>query len=130
MANLITLGRVLLLFITVGFIYVGWPGNGLPGDAFLLLVAAVLTLIVFLGDAFDGMVARARGETNEFGAVVDIAGDRIVENVYWVIFAHLGLISVWFPLVQIARSFTVDAGGAGIKAGETPGTTATALSPR
>lgn len=109
MANLITLGRVLLLFITVGFIYVGWPGNGLPGDALLLLIAAVLTLIVFLGDAFDGMVARARGETNEFGAVVDIAGDRIVENVYWVIFAHLGLISVWFPLVQLARSFTVDA---------------------
>jgi CDP-diacylglycerol--glycerol-3-phosphate 3-phosphatidyltransferase len=109
MANLITLARVLLLFITIGFIYLGWPGNGQPGDAFLLLIATVLTLIVFLGDAFDGMIARARGEANPFGAVVDIAGDRIVENSYWVVFAHLGLVSVWFPLLQIARSFTVDA---------------------
>src|SRR5438477_8381441 len=109
MANLITLGRVLLLFITIGFIYLGWPGNGLPGDALLLLIATFLTLIVFISDAIDGLVARARGETSEFGAVVDIAGDRIVENAYWIVFAHLGLISVWFPLVQIARAFTVDA---------------------
>lgn len=109
MANLITLARVVLLFITIGFIYLGWPGNGVPGDALVLVIATFLTLIVFLGDAFDGVIARARGETNNFGAVVDIAGDRIVENAYWVVFAHLGLISVWFPLLQIARSFTVDA---------------------
>jgi CDP-diacylglycerol--glycerol-3-phosphate 3-phosphatidyltransferase len=109
MANLITLARVVLLFITIGFIILGSPGNGQPGDALLLLIAAFLTLIVFLGDAFDGMIARARGETNNFGAVVDIAGDRIVENAYWVVFAHVGLLSVWFPLLQLARSFTVDA---------------------
>lgn len=109
MANLITLARVVLLFITIGFIYLGWPGNGTPGDALVLVIATFLTLIVFLGDAFDGIIARARGETNNFGAVVDIAGDRIVENAYWVVFAHLGLVSVWFPLLQIARSFTVDA---------------------
>ncbi len=109
MANLITLARVVLLFITIGFIYLGWPGNGLPGDALILLIATFLTLIVFLGDAFDGVIARARGEVGNFGAVVDIAGDRIVENAYWIVFAHLGLISVWFPLLQMARSFTVDA---------------------
>ena len=108
MANLITVARVVLLFITVAFIYLGWPGNGQAGDALILLIATFLTLIVFLGDAFDGMIARARGEADDLGAVVDIAGDRIVENVYWVVFAHLGLVSVWFPLLQIARSFTVD----------------------
>jgi CDP-diacylglycerol--glycerol-3-phosphate 3-phosphatidyltransferase len=109
MANLITLARVVLLFITIGFIYLGWPSQDQPGDALVLLIATFLTLIVFLGDAFDGVVARARGENNDLGAVVDIAGDRIVENAYWVIFAHLGVVSVWFPLLQIARSFTVDA---------------------
>ena len=109
MANLITVARVVLLFITIGFIYLGWPTPDQPGDALVLLIATFLTLIVFLGDAFDGVVARARGESNELGAVVDIAGDRIVENAYWVVFANLGVISVWFPLLQIARSFTVDA---------------------
>ncbi len=109
MANLITAARVVLLFITVGFIYLGWPQNGQKGDPIWLLVATVLTLVVFIADAIDGVVARARGEASELGAVIDIAGDRIVENAYWIVFAHLGLISVWFPLVQLTRSFTVDA---------------------
>jgi CDP-diacylglycerol--glycerol-3-phosphate 3-phosphatidyltransferase len=109
MANLITVARVVLLFITVGFIYLGWPQNGGQGDPIWLLVATLLTLVVFVADALDGVVARARGEANALGAVIDIAGDRIVENAYWIVFAALGLLSVWFPLIQITRSFTVDA---------------------
>jgi CDP-diacylglycerol--glycerol-3-phosphate 3-phosphatidyltransferase len=109
MANLITAARVVLLFITIGFIYLGWPQNGGHGDPAWLLVATVLTLIVFVADALDGIVARARGEANALGAVIDIAGDRIVENAYWIVFAQVGLISVWFPLIQMTRSFVVDA---------------------
>ncbi len=109
MANLITAARVVLLFITVGFIYLSLPHGGVPGDPAWALVAIVLTLIVFIGDALDGVVARARGESNEFGAVIDIAGDRIVENVYWVVFANIGFLSIWFPLIMLVRSFTVDA---------------------
>ncbi len=99
----------MLLFVTVGFIYLSLPHEGAPGEPLWALVAVVLTLIVIVGDAVDGVVARARGEANDAGAVVDIAGDRIVENVYWVVFAHIGLLSVWFPLVMLLRSFTVDA---------------------
>jgi CDP-diacylglycerol--glycerol-3-phosphate 3-phosphatidyltransferase len=109
MANVITLARVALLFITVGFVYLSLPREGAPGgEPLWVLVAAVLTLIVFISDAFDGMIARARGEANAAGAVFDIAGDRIVENVYWVMFAHIGLLPVWFPFLMLARSFTVD----------------------
>src|SRR5437660_220497 len=98
MANLITAARVALLFITVGFIYLSLPPRtDAPGEPMWALVAAVLTFVVFIGDAFDGVVARARGEANATGAVIDIAGDRIVENVYWVVMAHVGLLSVWFP---------------------------------
>ncbi len=110
MANLITAARVALLFITVGFVYLSLPPrSGAPGEPVWALVAAALTFLVFIGDAFDGVVARARGEANATGAVVDIAGDRIVENVYWVVIAHVGLLSVWFPLIMLVRSFTVDA---------------------
>jgi CDP-diacylglycerol---glycerol-3-phosphate 3-phosphatidyltransferase len=98
-----------LLFITIGFVYLGWSQNGQQADPTWLLVATLLTFVVFIADAFDGVVARARGEANALGAVIDIAGDRIVENAYWIVFAHLGLISIWFPLVQVTRSFTVDA---------------------
>jgi CDP-diacylglycerol--glycerol-3-phosphate 3-phosphatidyltransferase len=109
MANFITVARVVLLFITVGFIYLSLPHDGTPGEPVWALVALFLTFVVFISDGLDGIVARARGEANELGAVVDIAGDRVVENVYWVVFAHIGLLSVWFPLLMLARSFTVDA---------------------
>jgi CDP-diacylglycerol---glycerol-3-phosphate 3-phosphatidyltransferase len=108
-ANLVTAARVALLFVTVGFIYLSLPHGGSPGEPLWALVAAVLTLLVFIGDAIDGLVARSRGEANALGAVIDIAGDRVVENVYWVVMAHIGLISVWFPLIMLLRSFWVDA---------------------
>lgn len=109
MANLITVARVVLLFILVGFIYLSLPHDGQPGEPVWALVAVLLTLVVFVGDAVDGVVARARGEVTSLGAVVDIAGDRVVENVYWVVLAHIGLLSVWFPLIMLVRSFSVDA---------------------
>jgi CDP-diacylglycerol--glycerol-3-phosphate 3-phosphatidyltransferase len=108
MANLITLARVALLFITIGFIYLSLPQGDVPGTPLWAVVGAVLTFIVFVADAFDGMVARARGETSAAGAVFDIAGDRFVENAYWVVFAHIGILPVWFALIMLARSFLVD----------------------
>jgi len=101
MANLITLVRVVLLFVTVALIYLRQPWSA--------FVAAVLTLIVFVSDALDGYVARKRGRADAAGAVIDIAGDRVVENVYWVVCEHLNLIPVWAPLVMLLRSFAVDA---------------------
>lgn len=101
MANLVTLARVVLLFATVALMYYD--------DYRAALAAALLTLVVILGDAVDGWVARHWDRPTEFGSVFDIAGDRVVENVYFVVFAHLGLIPIWMPLVVIARSFLIDA---------------------
>jgi CDP-diacylglycerol--glycerol-3-phosphate 3-phosphatidyltransferase len=99
-ANLITVARLLLLFVAIGMIY--W------GSAGAILVALLIIAIVFAGDGLDGYVARRRKSTSQFGAVFDIAGDRIVENALWVIFAELQLIPVWIPLLVLTRSFVVD----------------------
>ncbi|MGI8589323.1 MAG: CDP-alcohol phosphatidyltransferase family protein [Chloroflexia bacterium] len=101
MANLITLARLVLLFATVGLLYLH--------ETWAAFVAAALTLVVFVSDALDGYVARKRGRADTAGAVFDIAGDRVVENVYWVVCAHLDLVPIWAPLVMILRSFAVDA---------------------
>lgn len=100
MANLITIARLLLLFGAIAMIY--W------GSAGVILLAVPLVAIVFAGDGLDGYVARKRKSTSQFGAVFDIAGDRIVENALWVIFAELQLIPVWIPLLVLTRSFVVD----------------------
>ncbi|MDQ3696093.1 MAG: CDP-alcohol phosphatidyltransferase family protein [Chloroflexota bacterium] len=101
MANIITVGRLVLLFVVVVMIYQR------PVD--LALLSMILLIVVFAGDGLDGWVARRRRSTSQFGAVFDIAGDRIVETVLWVVFANLNLVPVWAPLAVITRGGIVDA---------------------
>ncbi len=100
MANLITVGRLILLFVVIWMIYVG--------NVQVIEACMVLIIVVFASDGLDGWVARKRGSTSPFGAVFDIAGDRIVENALWLIFADLDLIPVWIPLMVLTRGFLVD----------------------
>ncbi len=100
MANLITVGRLILLFIVIWLIYVG--------NVQVITACMVLVGIVFASDGLDGWVARKRQSTSLFGAVFDIAGDRIAENALWVAFADLELIPVWIPLMVLTRGFVVD----------------------
>ena len=101
MANLITVVRLGLLFVVVAFLYA--DPSGLAGLSMLLL------FVVFAGDGLDGYVARRTGSTSRFGAVFDIAGDRVVETVLWVVFADLGVIRIWVPLLVVTRGSIVDA---------------------
>jgi CDP-diacylglycerol--glycerol-3-phosphate 3-phosphatidyltransferase len=101
MANLITGGRLLLLFVTIALIYT----RSYPVVAWCTLFIAIISV----SDGLDGFVARRRNSTSEFGAILDIAGDRVVENALWVVFAQLGLIGVWMPLLVLTRGFFVDA---------------------
>jgi CDP-diacylglycerol--glycerol-3-phosphate 3-phosphatidyltransferase len=101
MANLITLSRLLLLFVVVFIAY--------QPSSWLKLLDVPLLIFVFVTDGLDGYVARKRHETSQFGAMFDIAVDRIVELTLWVVFAHLALAPVWVPLVFVVRGSIVDA---------------------
>lgn len=113
MANLITVSRLPLLFLLVWLAYVGAPA--------WKLALAPMVLFIFILDAIDGWVARRRGESSVFGAVIDIAVDRVVENVLWVVLAHLGLVPVWVPLLFLTRGILVDSlRSKGVASGVTP----------
>ena len=113
MANAITVGRLLLLFVVVWLIYVG--------DVYVAAACMLLIAVVFASDGIDGYVARRRGSTSAFGAVFDIAGDRVVENTLWVVFAHLEVIPVWIPIMVLTRGFLVDGlRSIGLSEGKTP----------
>ncbi len=101
MANLITVARLILLFVVIAMIHFR------PVD--LALASMILLGVVFAGDGLDGWVARKRGSTSPFGAVFDIAGDRIVETVLWVFFAWERVIPLWVPFLVIVRGGIVDA---------------------
>jgi CDP-diacylglycerol--glycerol-3-phosphate 3-phosphatidyltransferase len=98
-ANIITVVRILLAFLTI-YLY----GKGY----FSAFAAFALTILVIYMDALDGYVARKFGASSDFGALLDITGDRIVENIYWIYFATIGMVSFWIPVFVIARGFLTD----------------------
>jgi CDP-diacylglycerol--glycerol-3-phosphate 3-phosphatidyltransferase len=65
-------------------------------------------LFLFILDGIDGLVARKFNTVTDFGGVIDIVGDRIVENVLWITFAFISIIPFWVPLVVLARGFITD----------------------
>jgi CDP-diacylglycerol--glycerol-3-phosphate 3-phosphatidyltransferase len=101
LANLITLARLPLLVALLAILLYAssltWQFLGL----------ALLGLL-FLMDWLDGIAARHRRQTTDLGAVLDIALDRTVENVLWIAFMYLDLVSFWVPVIFLVRSFVVD----------------------
>lgn len=100
LANAVTLARLPLLALIVGLFYV--PSSSVR------LAALVLLVVMLWMDAVDGQIARRRGETSLLGSVLDIASDRIVELILWVVFAQIGLIPIWIPLLILPRGVLVD----------------------
>jgi len=100
-ANLITLSRIPVLALIIFLLY--------QPTATPRFIAAPLIILLIVMDSFDGVVARKRGETSLLGSVLDIAADRTVEFLLWVVFAHLRLISIIFPLIVLTRGTFVDA---------------------
>ena len=99
-ANGVTVLRFPLLVLVVWLLY--------QGNATAQLINVGLLGLLMLMDTLDGAVARWRGETSLMGSALDIATDRAVEIVLWVVFAHLQLVSVAVPLIVIIRGALVD----------------------
>jgi CDP-diacylglycerol--glycerol-3-phosphate 3-phosphatidyltransferase len=100
-ANLITLARLPLLLALLAILL------GAPAWQYQFLGLGLL-VVLFLMDCWDGYVARRRQEVTQLGAVLDVALDRAVENILWIAFLHIGLVSFWVPVVFLIRSFVVD----------------------
>jgi CDP-diacylglycerol--glycerol-3-phosphate 3-phosphatidyltransferase len=100
LANAITLARLPLLVVIVIIFFIG--------DAAWRLAAVPLVLLLIMMDGLDGIVARQRQEVTLLGSVLDIAADRAVEIILWVMYANLGLISWIIPVTVIIRGALTD----------------------
>ena len=101
LANAITLSRLFFLALCVYLL-------NLP-DVTARLVAFGLIIVTIFIDAIDGAIARRRGSVSALGAVLDIAIDRVVENVFWITFVDLQLVPLWVALVVVTRGILTDA---------------------
>lgn len=102
MANFISIFRIFIMFLAVYLIY------AFDGSTTAYSWALLLTITAFAMDGLDGYVARKFHEESKFGALLDIMGDRIVENTYWILFAVMGWLNILFPLIAITRGFITD----------------------
>lgn len=100
LANIVSISRIFVAFVAIGLLSVHTE------EAYIW--ALVLTIIAFIMDGLDGYIARKYNQSSEFGSVLDIMGDRIVEASYWIVFAVMNWLSIIFPLICIARAFTTD----------------------
>lgn len=99
-ANIVSISRIFIAFIALWLLFEGTV------EAFIASV--ILTIVAFAMDGVDGYIARKYNQSSELGSVLDIMGDRIVEASYWITFAVLGWLPVWFPIVCVTRAFTTD----------------------
>lgn len=100
MANIITISRIFIALIAIILLFFV--------NMKTYILAFVLTAIAIWFDGLDGYVARKFNESSKFGAMLDILGDRIVENIYWISFVALGWLNVVFPLVVVTRGILTD----------------------
>lgn len=100
MANIITIFRIFLIFISVFLLF--------KHSSLAYILALILTVAAFSLDGVDGWVARKFNESSKLGAVLDIMSDRIAENTLWVAFAVLGWLPIVFPIISLTRGFVVD----------------------
>lgn len=101
MANVITLIRIPLLFVFIFLLNTGRP--------VVIFWCIPFIIMIMLLDMVDGMVARALGKASLLGSVLDIAVDRALEIIVWVVFSCLGLIPLLIPLIVIIRGTLTDA---------------------
>ena len=99
-ANIVSVTRVFVAFAAIGLLY----AETMPA----YIASVMLTIIAFAMDGVDGYIARKYNQSSEWGSVLDIMGDRIVEASYWIAFAVMGWLNILFPIVCIARAFTTD----------------------
>lgn len=100
--NLLTLSRIPILFITVGVLYMSWPGAATL--AFLLFWLAGLT------DILDGYFARKQGLVSNWGKLMDALTDKIFIVGMFIVLLATGLLPPWtiaLILLIVSREFLV-----------------------
>lgn len=98
--NMVTVTRIGLLFFLVVLVY--------NQTIWARLLAAGLAILVVVMDWLDGFLARKLEMSTMFGSVLDIAGDRMIESVLWIVLADIDLVPVWIPIVVISRDILTD----------------------
>jgi CDP-diacylglycerol--glycerol-3-phosphate 3-phosphatidyltransferase len=99
-ANLVTFFRIGLLLLIFFLIQ--------ADHKTLQLCCLAVVPVLFWLDSLDGYLARRYHCATKLGGALDVAGDRIVENVLWIMLAYFHMIPLWIPILVLIRGFITD----------------------
>lgn len=99
--NILTMGRILLIPVFLGFLYYESPLNS--------FIAALLFLLAGLTDVIDGFVARKWQLVTVLGKFLDPIADKLLVMSALVMLQSLGRIPAWLVIVILAREFIISA---------------------
>ena len=98
--NILSLSRIVLVNIHVFLMYFGLISP--------IISVFVPFFIIAVTDRLDGVIARRFNMKTPVGDVLDVVGDRVVEIVYFIYFASIGLIPFWIPTIFVSRGVLID----------------------
>ncbi len=103
-ADLLTLFRTGLIFLVVYLVLIH----------FNVIITLLIILVMFGLDGLDGSIARyeikkMHKQPSKYGARLDVAGDRVIEYVFWILFVFVHIIPLFVILLIIIRHSFADA---------------------
>ena len=101
LADAVTLFRTFLVFVIAYMIF----------EKFSAVATVALIAIMFILDAIDGKIAKLdkKAKGTSYGPRLDVAGDRIIEYVFWIVFVVLNVIPLFVLFIILIRHSFVDA---------------------
>jgi phosphatidylglycerophosphate synthase len=109
MRGLVTPNKITVLRMLVAGAAVGMYAAGSRRNAVAFGICALAFTMCAVGlDGVDGYLARRLRMTSALGAQLDILGDRVIENLFFIYFAASGQISVLVPVVFFVRGVLTD----------------------
>ena len=97
--NILTIARILLLpFFAASLIY------GSYQYALILFLAAAIT------DVLDGLIARMKKQTTDFGSILDPVADKFLMLTSFIVMSVYGWIPKWLTITVISRDLIVVTG--------------------
>lgn len=104
--NTLTWARIALIPLFVGVFYLP---DSMLGPAGKNLTATAIFLVAAITDWFDGYLARALGQTSEFGAFLDPVADKLMVAAALILLVQLARVDAIIAVVMIGREITISA---------------------
>ena len=105
-ANMLTLFRMVLVPFYLVFLYYSHTES----NAYLWLSLAIF-MVVAVGDAVDGYVARKLRQVTSLGSFLDPLCDKMILWVSFVIFAYYDRIPFWLVILIMSKDALIVVGG-------------------